>query len=236
MSHGSNDDELFEQFQYEMEHGTPHPNAVDPRELEALLRQLENEEEREFLQRNVRPRNAPVNWPAFVVRRPYLRFVLRNLLILDHILMVLFLPFSLFTILKTVINQVTFSDTDVFTEVFDYVHNRQVVDPNSSIVYLYRNGAGLLGCFHNAAVYHSAPCFKYLMKLYENPNVLRQIYTISIKWYTVTVYLAYGIFMSSYLSFISFFFVVCVTLVLIKKLKGVDVIISNILQTCNLVF
>ncbi|QEU58009.1 Asi2 [Kluyveromyces lactis] len=232
----NNDDELYEQFQYEMEHGTPHPNVVDPRELEELLQQLENEQEQVFLRRNVRPRNAPVHWPDFVVRRPYLRFLLRNLLILDHILMVLFLPFSLFTVLKTVINQVTFSDTDVFTEVIDYVHNRQVVDPTSSIVYLYRNGAGLLGCFHNSAVYHSAPCFKYLMKIYENPNVLRQLYTIYIKWYTVTVYLGYGIFVSSYLSFVTFFFVVCVTLLFIKKFKGVDVIIANILQTCNLVF
>ena len=49
----SDDDELYEQFQYEMEHGTPHPNVVDPRELEQLLQQLEDEQEQVFLRRNV---------------------------------------------------------------------------------------------------------------------------------------------------------------------------------------
>lgn len=150
--------------------------------------------------------------------------------------MILFLPFSVFTLLKTVINKVTFSDADMLNDIVEYVHNRIVVDPKSSVVYLYRGGNGLLGCFHNSVVYHSAPFYKYLMKMYENSNFLRQLYTITVKWFAVTAFTLYGLVVSMYLSFLTFFFIVCVTLLFIKKFKGVDLMIANILQTCDLIF
>ena len=159
------DDDLYDQFRYEVEHGVPHPDDAHAADVDELLSRLDDEQEREMiqLQQQVHPRNAHIQLPGFVDRRPYLRFVLRNLLILDHILMVLFLPFSLFTIFKALLCEVTFSQSDILTELADYIHNRIVVDTESSTVYLYRSGMGLLGKFHNSVVYHSAPCFKLAM-------------------------------------------------------------------------
>lgn len=183
-----------------------------------------------------RREELPVNLPVFVDRRPYLRFLLRNLLILDHVLMVLLLPFSLFTILKTLISEVTFSDNDIFVQFIDYVQNRQVVDAYSDTVFLYKSGMGLLGMFHNSIVFNSASIFKDLMRKFNNADIIRKIYTLLVKSLTFALYLGYALATSTYVCFASFFFTVCVILICIRRYKSMGLLIKYLFENSPGVF
>lgn len=209
-------------------------NGIQLRFIAYSVQHQQQQQQQAQYGRNLRERGE--DWPPFVQRRPYLRTFLRNLLVLDHFLVALIFPFSLYTIFKALFSEVTFSEYDFLTEVFEYCQFVKIIDKEGDSLLLYKDGLGLLGKFSNIVVYYTAPAFHYLIQRFGSNKIIHWAYPKTVKLITVSVYMSYGLATSVYLSFALFFFMLCVFITCARRYKGVERILTQVYQTTGGVF
>ncbi|SCU95940.1 LANO_0E11936g1_1 [Lachancea nothofagi CBS 11611] len=177
-----------------------------------------------------------LRWPPGVQRRRYLRLFLRNLLLLDHLLMMILFPFSVYNVLKILLTEVTFSDNDFIAEIANYCRYSNVLSEDGKSVVFFKSGFGLLGKFHNIIVYNSAPMVRWAStKATIGPWIIK-IYASAIKMTTVLLYTAYGVGTSTYVCFATFFFTLCLLMTGFRRYKGIVRIMGHLYRTTVGVF
>lgn len=186
---------------------------------------------------NVNPhgRNQP-QWPPFIQRRRYLRLLIQNLLMLDHLLIVVLFPFSVYNILRVLFCEVTFSENDFLPMIAYYCKAIKIRSTEGYSFLLQRHGMGLLGKFNNIVIYYTLPAFQWINTKLQIGNIADTAYSIMVKIFTVALYTFYGVGASTYLCFATFFFTLCIMITFFRRYKGVERIMSHLYQTTNGVF
>ncbi|CEP61847.1 Asi2p LALA0_S04e02058g [Lachancea lanzarotensis] len=177
-----------------------------------------------------------VRWPPGVRRRQYLRLFLRNLLLLDHLLMVFLFPFSVYNVLKILLTEVTFSNSDFVADIASYCHYSRILSDDGTSVVFFKAGFGLLGKFHNIIVYYSAPVFVWASSKAVVGAWVLKAYVSLIKTAAVTIYMAYGIGTSVYVCFATFFFALCFLMTSFRRYKDIARIMGHLYRTTVGVF
>ncbi|AMD19383.1 HBR482Cp [Eremothecium sinecaudum] len=244
----SEDTDLYERiFQESHEpHSTLENNSgmsIQMLLLEALQREHERSEILGSGRRSsqttghVNPDNDPEEeWPAFIGRRPQLRTLLRNLIVLDHILIALLFPFSLFNILRALFSELTFSEYDFYVDILQYMKRIAVVDAQNKSLLLYTDSLGLLVKFHNIVVFYTRNVYSAMSAMIGNVNWTARLYTLFVRLSAISLYLTYGLMTSSYLCFAAFFFTLCFGMTVVKRYKGVERIINQIYRNTEGLF
>ncbi|CUS22344.1 LAQU0S05e03268g1_1 [Lachancea quebecensis] len=178
----------------------------------------------------------PFRWPPGIQRRQYLRLFLQNLLILDHLLMMVLFPFSVYNVLKILLTEVTFSNSDFVTDIAAYCKFSSILSEDGKSVVLFKSGFGLLGKFHNIIVYYSAPLFAWLSSNSSVSSLVTRAYTLAVKITAVMLYALYGVSASTYVCFATFFFSLCLLMTCFRRYKGVAKILGQLYRTTNGVF
>ncbi|CCE63685.1 hypothetical protein TPHA_0F02030 [Tetrapisispora phaffii CBS 4417] len=194
---------------------------------------------------NVHNRRSPFEGE----RRPFLRTFLRNLLVLDYFVILLLFPFSLYNILKSGFSIMTFSENDFVQEMLYYLSDVQVFSENYKSLLIYKEiNLGLLGKFHNIMIYYSSPLITTVMsflkrhahKVFTNKAInmnfkilIMNVYSKSIKMITLTMYFIYGFGGTIYLLAAGFFFLLCFTISVVRRYKGVHRIISKSVESVS---
>ncbi|CAR21612.1 Asi2p [Lachancea thermotolerans CBS 6340] len=178
----------------------------------------------------------PFRWPPGVQRRQYLRLFLQNLLILDHLLMMVLFPFSVYNVLKILLTEVTFSNSDFVTDIASYCKFSSILSEDGRSVILFKSGFGLLGKFHNIIVYYSAPLFAWLSSNSSVSSFVMRTYTLVVKFTAVVLYTLYGVSASTYVCFATFFFSLCLLMTCFRRYKGVAKIVGQLYRTTSGIF
>ncbi|SCU85464.1 LADA_0D07646g1_1 [Lachancea dasiensis] len=177
-----------------------------------------------------------LRFPDAIERRRYLRAFLRNLIILDHLLLMVLFPFSLYNVLRILLTEVTFSNNDFIVDIATYCRLSNILSSDGKSVVFFRSGFGLLGKFHNIIVFYSAPIFVWITSKSANGFWITRAYTTLIKSIAVTLYMLYGVGTSAYVSFASFFFALCLLMTGFRRYKGVAKIMGQIYRSTTGVF
>ncbi|AET40763.1 Asi2p Ecym_6388 [Eremothecium cymbalariae DBVPG len=238
----SGDEEEPDLYQLFMEESQRDQSPVDEQAgldiqillLEALQREHERNEQ--LGMRSIRGFGGEEDWPPFIRRRPQLRNFLRNQILLDHILIALLFPFSLFNILRALFSELTFSEYDFYIDILQYLRRISVVDATGKSLLLYTDSLGLLVKFHNVVVFYTRHIYYLLNAVLGDLKWTAHLYTFFVRVNTISLYLAYGFLTSSYLCFAAFFFTLCFGMTVIKRYKGVERIISQIYQNTEGLF
>ncbi|SCV02924.1 LAME_0H06304g1_1 [Lachancea meyersii CBS 8951] len=175
-------------------------------------------------------------WPPVALRRHYLRLFLRNLLLLDHLLMVFLFPFSVYNVLKILLAEVTFSNSDFVADIATYCHYSNILSEDGRSVVFFKSGFGLLGKFHNIIVYYSAPLFVWASSKAALGTWVIKAYVSLIKTTAVTLYTVYGVGTSVYVCFATFFFALCLLMTGFRRYKGAARIMGHLYRTMVGVF
>ena len=261
-----NDDALYEQFVEEsmarsireQAHETQQTEEELQRELQLTLNDIMQEIEQEVQNNNNSNRarvrvihdgtpnniNARIHidnipergTPFSIQRRPVLRTFLRNLLVFDYFLLLLLFPLSLYTILRSGFNVMTFSEEDFLKEIVNYFKYIRIFSDDGKSLMVYKEGKiGLLGKFHNIIVFYSSPMVKKLFQLAQKRelllNIAIAIYKPIVKVTTITAYLTYGLGGTVYLIAAGFFFMLCLALSVMRRYKGVHQMITKSLDS-----
>ncbi|AGO13196.1 AaceriAFR047Wp [[Ashbya] aceris (nom. inval.)] len=173
---------------------------------------------------------ARTDWRPFGRPRPHFRTFLRNQIVLDHILIALLFPFSLFNILRALFSEFTFSEYDFYIDILQYLRRISVVDHRGPSLVLYTDSLGLLVKFHNVVVFYTRNVYYALNAIMGNLRVTAHVYALFVRVNAISLYLAYGLIASSYLCLAAFFFTLCFGMTVIKRYKGVEMILNEMYQ------
>ncbi|CAG60912.1 uncharacterized protein GVI51_J05687 [Nakaseomyces glabratus] len=191
----------------------------------------------------------------FAQRPSFFRTLVRNLLVLNYLVLSLLFPFSLYNVLRSGFSTMTFSERDFTREILTYWYAIDTVDvislikPSTPETSDSGPGLGLLGKFHNIIVYYSLPIGEALLRRILNIDrsytdteeypvsvgIYRMILGFFFRWYkksikivTILVYLLYGIGGTTYLMIAGFFFSLCVGLTIVRRYKSTQQILSGL--------
>lgn len=180
----------------------------------------------------IRATNANTADSPFTARQQSpLRTFLRNLFILDYFIGLILFPFSVYNILRSGFNSMTFSENDFIIEIVGYWKFAKIFGSGGTTLIAYKDTGklGLLGKFHNIIVFYSSPVIKHIMKSRDgnepNLNWIRLMFAkafeLFVKVSTILIYLAYGVSGTVYMVTAGFFFVLCLLFTVIRRYKGV---------------
>lgn len=187
---------------------------------------------------NRRATNANTADSPFLARQQSpLRTFLRNLFILDYFIGLILFPFSVYNILRSGFNSMTFSENDFIIEIVGYWKFAKIFGSNGTTLIAYKDTGklGLLGKFHNIIVFYSSPMIKFIMKS-ANSNeskmdwlklMFSKIFELFVKVSTILIYLIYGVSGTIYMVTAGFFFVLCLLFTVIRRYKGVHRILVS---------
>ncbi|CAI4035955.1 hypothetical protein SMKI_14G1650 [Saccharomyces mikatae IFO 1815] len=179
-----------------------------------------------------RATNANTTDPSFLARRqsPFRTF-LRNLFILDYFIGLILFPFSMYNILRSGFNSMTFSENDFIVEIVGYWKFAKIFGSGGTTLIAYKDTSklGLLGKFHNIIVFYSSPMVKHIMKNGDGKEfklnwlklMFSRIFELFVKISTILIYLAYGVSGTIYMVTAGFFFILCLLFTVIRRYKGV---------------
>lgn len=173
--------------------------------------------------------------PIFQQRRPWLRIFLRNLLVLDYVILLMFFPFSMYNILKSGFHSMTYSQNDFISEILAYYKYVKVFNDEGQIMLILSKKGGLLGKFHNVVLYQMTPMINFILKYsirLSNPvNItVHEILKFIVKFFTITIYVFYGLGGTIYISGAGFFFTLCFIIIAIKRYDNIRKIIVRGLE------
>ncbi|CAI4049765.1 hypothetical protein SKDZ_14G1640 [Saccharomyces kudriavzevii ZP591] len=179
-----------------------------------------------------RATNADTPDSPFLARQQSpLRTFLRNLFILDYFIGLILFPFSVYNILRSGFNSMTFSENDFIIEIVGYWKFAKIFGSSGTTLIAYKDTGklGLLGKFHNIIVFYSSPMIKYIMKSAgDNESkvgwlklMFSKIFEVFVKISTILIYLAYGVSGTIYMVTAGFFFVLCLLFTIVRRYKGV---------------
>ncbi|SCU80169.1 LAMI_0B01068g1_1 [Lachancea mirantina] len=247
-----NDDELYYRFKQEVERvellasneeEEKQESGFDPRSVRPDIRPAQHfvnyrRAENVDTENMIPNLHSNAEWQRlpFFQRRRYLQVLMRNLLMLDHLLVALLLPFSTYNILKVLFSEVTFSEYDFAAEILRYWRTTQVVDDQSVLQGLLPDGAQLLNKFHNIVLLFCVPAFDAWNSNFGSSLYAARVFSASIKFTTLALYLSYGITASTYLCFATFFFSLCFLITFFRRYKYVERVLSYMYQTSGKVF
>ncbi|AAS53418.1 AFR047Wp [Eremothecium gossypii ATCC 10895] len=230
---GASEIEEVELYQLFMEQSQRAARGLgDPPSLELQLLLLEALQRDQELGERLGERvlRAHTDWRPFGRPRPHLRTFLRNQIVLDHILIALLFPFSLFNILRALFSEFTFSEYDFYIDILQYLRRISVVDHSGRSLLLYTDSLGLLVKFHNVVVFYTRNVYYVLNAALGNLRITAHVYALFVRVNAISLYLAYGLIASSYLCLAAFFFTLCFGMTVIKRYKGVEMILNEMYQ------
>ncbi|CCH58948.1 hypothetical protein TBLA_0B01050 [Henningerozyma blattae CBS 6284] len=168
--------------------------------------------------------------PIFRQRRPWLRTLLRNLLVIDYFLILMIFPFSMYNVLRSGFSSMTYSDDDFISEIMNYIKIVQVFNSKKELMMIMKEKT-LLGKFHNIVVYYLQPSIETVLKLFNWSSMAQDeiimFAKILIKILTVNAYLLYGLGGTAYISGAGFFFTLCFMIIAIKRYESLHKIIVH---------
>ncbi|EJS41997.1 asi2p [Saccharomyces arboricola H-6] len=194
-----------------------------------------------------RDTNANTTDSPFLARqRNPLRTFLRNLFILDYFIGLILFPFSVYNILRSGFNSMTFSENDFIIEIVGYWKFAKIFGSGATTLIAYKDTGklGLLGKFHNIIVFYSSPMIRHIMKDANDDEtkfkwlklMFSKLFELFVKTSTILVYLAYGVSGTIYMVTAGFFFILCLLFTIIRRYKGVHRMIVSQRMTGPSVF
>ena len=166
-----------------------------------------------------------LNLPA-QERRPvsWFRRFIRNILMFDYLLMVMLFPFSIYNLIKSGFNCITFSESDFLWDILFYFRfvgptlvptnmNIRITDEEDIVTF------GLLGTFHNVVIYYTEPLLRRIVRFHNHKWLIR-MYSIMVKIVTACLYLTYGLSGTTYLLLASFFFSLVMGWTLMRRYRA----------------
>lgn len=179
-----------------------------------------------------RATNANTADSPFLARQQSpLRTFLRNLFILDYFIGLILFPFSVYNILKSGFNSMTFSENDFIVEIVGYWKFAKIFGSGGTTLIAYKDTGklGLLGKFHNIIVFYSSPIIQHIMKNRDGNEphlnwlrlIFSKVFELFVKISTILIYLTYGVSGTIYMVTAGFFFILCLLFTVIRRYKGV---------------